>query len=93
MTEAYPNTLRRAALDHFAMRCKQRGIPTTATAIADLALKMAPCWRKAGVSRYSLRIRLGGLRAVLTVVWDDDLGVPVTAWWPWNDSDGYADQP
>ena len=70
---------------HFTRRCAERSIPLDAARVVELARRTAACWREAGRRRYRLSVRLGRGRLV-TVVWDDAAGEPVTAWWAARDA-------
>lgn len=65
---------------HFARRCIERGIPLEAEQVAETIRRTAPCWRQEGRRRYHLSVRLGS-RKTVSVIWDDELDAPVSAWW------------
>ena len=70
---------------HFRERCRERGIPLSVERIREMMLRMQPCWRRPGRSRHIVSVRFArGLLA--RVVWDEDVGAPVTAWWHARDA-------
>jgi len=70
---------------HFRERCREREIPLSVERIRHMMTRMRPCWRRTDRRRVIVSVRFGrGLLA--RVVWDDEIGAPVTAWWHSRDA-------